>query len=338
MGRMWRVIVVAVVGMVLVLPAAASGAGQALPPTPQGGGLNAVQCWAVGHCLAVGGSARGVLVDRLSGTRWLSCIGSRWCLAVGSNRCGGSLAERWNGRRWSPVHVDLPVCRSAAFTDLSCASRSFCMAVDLNDQVVTWDGTAWRLAQEPSPGLYNGFDFQAVSCAARDACAEVGVDEFNDNLVGWWNGHAWGVNGGVAGSDRFGPDLESVSCSSVKFCMAVGNGASDGGPDGEAIAWNGSRWGREAFPSPLANTVAVSCASRAACVAINPTTSLRTGNPINATSVATFNGHGWTRTASAFHAYPTAISCPVVGWCMVVGYLLNPKTGSPVTPAAASVR
>jgi hypothetical protein len=56
------------------------------------------------------------------------------------------------------------------------------------------------------------------------------------------------------------------------------------------------------------------------------------------TSVATFNGSGWTATPSAFRAYPNAISCPVVGWCMVVGVLLNPKTGSPVTPVAASVR
>lgn len=338
------------------LPHSDSGGGQTLPPTPQGGGLNAVQCWAAGHCLAVGGSARGVLVDRLSGTRWsivaapnpgggsgtptlngLSCIGSRWCLAVGRNRCGGPLAERWNGQRWSLVNVDLPACKSG-FADVSCASRSFCMALD-DDEVVTWDGTTWRLSQEPSPGLYNGFNFQAVSCAARDACAEVGGDEIGDNLVGWWNGHDWGVNDGVAGSYRFGPNLDSVSCPSVRFCMAVGSGANDGeGDAGEAIEWNGSSWGHEASPLPLTNAVVVSCVSRADCVAVNATTSLSTLNGTNGTSAATFNGSHWTTTTSAFHAYPTAISCPVTGWCMVVGYLLNPKTGNPITPAAASVR
>jgi hypothetical protein len=357
MERIWRrLIAVAVIGMVLALPAAASGAGQALPPTPQGGGLNAVQCWAAGHCLAVGGSARGVLVDRLSGTRWsivrapnpgggrgtpsltgLSCLGSRWCLAVGINRCGGPAAERWNGKSWSLVNVDLPACKSG-FADVSCASRSFCMAVD-QGEVVTWDGSAWRLADEPSaPGLYNQFSFYAVSCAARNACAEIGADGFTDNLVGWWNGHDWGVDAGVAGSYRFGPNLDSVSCPSVRFCMAVGSGANDGqGDAGEAIEWNGSSWGHEGSPLALTNAVAVSCVSRADCVAVNATGCTGLENA-NGTSAATFNGRGWTPTASAFHAYPTAISCPVIGWCMVVGELLNPKTGNPVTPAAASVR
>jgi hypothetical protein len=333
------------------------GGGQVLPPTPQGGGLNAVQCWAAGHCLAVGGSARGVLVDRLSGTRWsivaapnpgagsgtpsltgLSCIGSRWCLAVGFNRCGGPLAERWNGKSWSLVNVDLRACKSG-LADVSCASRSFCMALD-DGEVVTWGGAAWRLAEEPSPGSYNEFGFQALSCAARDACAEVGGDGVGDNLVGWWNGHDWAVDeGGVAGYYRFGPDLDSVSCASVRFCMAVGSGANDGeGDAGEAIEWNGSSWGKEGSPSPLTNAVVVSCVSRADCVAINATPSVTTLNGTNKTSAAIFNGRGWTTTASAFDAYPTAISCPVAGWCMVVGYLLNPKTGNPVTPAAASVQ
>ena len=150
------------------------------------------------------------------------------------------------------------------------------MAVGSNNddyEIVTWDGSAWQLADEPSaPGLYNEFSFYAVSCAAQDACAEIGTDAFADNLVGWWNGHDWGVNDGVAGSYRFGPDLDSVSCPSVRFCMAVGSGANDGeGDAGEAIAWNGSGWGHEGSPLPLTNAVVVSCVSRADCVAVNAT-------------------------------------------------------------------
>jgi hypothetical protein len=207
-------------------------------------------------------------------------------------------------------------------------------------EVVTWSGRAWRLAEEPTPGMYNAYGFQALACPAPDACAEVGEDGVGDNLVGWWNGHDWAVtDGGVAGFYRFGPNLDSVSCASVRFCMAVGSGVNDGeGDTGEAIEWNGSSWGHEGSPSALTNAVVVSCASRADCVAINATPSQTTLNGTNETSAATFNGRGWTTTASAFHAYPEAISCPVAGWCMVVGYLLNPKTGNPVTPAAASVR
>jgi hypothetical protein len=363
MGSVWRrLIAVAVIGMVLSLPAAASAAGQALPPTPQGGGLNAVQCWAVGHCLAVGGSARGVLVDRLSGTRWsivaapnpgggggtptlngLSCIGSRWCLAVGRNRCGGPSAERWNGQRWSLVSIDLPECQSGVLTDVSCASRYFCMAVDSTGGaggitgggiVVTWDGTAWLGYQN---GPANSPDnFFAVSCAAQAACAEVGYTGDTDadpdiySMVGWWHGHDWRL-------DEFGSrpgflGARSVSCPSVTFCMAVGFEYGTDYPDdaGLAIARNGSRWGREAYLSPLTNAVDVSCASRSHCVAINT-------DSLNGASAATFNGRDWTTTPSAFHASPAAISCPVSGWCMVVGDLVN-ESGIPVTPAAASVR
>jgi hypothetical protein len=73
-------------------------------------------------------------------------------------------------------------------------------------------------------------------------------------------------------------------------------------------------------------------------VAINATSFTGNGNASNGTSVATFNGRDWRTTASSFNAYPMAISCPVTGWCMVVGVLLDPKTGDPVTPAAASVQ
>jgi hypothetical protein len=346
-------------GIAFASSATISGA-QALPPTPDGGGLNAVQCWAVGHCLAVGGSARGVLVDRLSGTRWslvaapnpgggggtpslngLSCIGSRWCLAVGSNRCGGPSAERWNGKSWSLVSIDLPECQSGVLTDVSCASRSFCMAVDSTGGaggvggggiVVTWDGTSWLGYQNGPDNSPN--DFLAVSCAAQDACAEVGYTAETpntDSVVGWWNGHDWRLNE-FASRPGF-PGASSVSCPSVTFCMAVGSEFGTDYPDdaGLAIARNGSRWGREAYLLPLRNAVAVSCASRSDCVAVNYPADAGTG------PATTFNGRSWRTTPSAFHASPAAISCPVSGWCMVVGGVIN-VSGLPVTPAAGTVR
>jgi hypothetical protein len=353
-------VIVCVIGTLGIcsLSAAPAAARMALPPTPQGGGLNAVQCWSVGHCLAVGGSARGVLVDRLSGTRWsivhapnprggtgtpqllgLSCIGSHWCLAVGTNRCGGPLAERWNGQAWSLLHVDLPPCQSHApgFTAVSCTSRSFCAALDSTDDFgdgyfATWNGSAWLRHSQTQ--LAGGFGVFGLSCAARDACGEVGNGD-TLNQFGWWNGAEVELDQIDDGGTRFGGAyFKSVSCPSVKFCMTVGGGAAeDGNGGGEAVKWNGSRLSRVSYPRPLRDPVTVSCVSRAACVAVNvnPTTNL-------GTSVATYNGRAWTTRASAFHASPQAISCPVVGWCMVVGYLLQRNGYSPLTPAAASVR
>ncbi len=215
------------------------------------------------------------------------------------------------------------------------------MALD-NDGAVTWNGTTWLdAAIPPVPTGAPATDFVGVSCAARDACAGVGNGNYGFNsTVGWWNGNDWGLDQLNDNDGRMTGGMLSASCPSVTFCMAVGTQTGgDGNSDiGKAIAWNGSRWGTEAFSSPLTDAVAVSCRSRADCVAVDATGESSVGNAINATSVATFNGRGWTRTASAFHAYPAAISCPVVGWCMVVGTLLDPRTGNIVTPAAASVR
>jgi hypothetical protein len=374
-----RLLSASVVGVALALPAVASGARQALPPTPRGGGLNAVQCSAVDHCLAVGGSARGVLVDRLSGRTWslvpapnprgsghagptlngLSCIGSNWCLAVGSNRCDGPLAERWNGRRWSLVNVDLPACDENVWpvnglTSVSCATRSFCMAVDstdgdLTDALVTWNGRSWRTWHAFGGKPAADYAFGAASCAALDACAVVGASlRSSASVVGRWNGHGWrlhALDDGVP-AEGSGSGMEYVSCPTVGFCMAVGSGYSpDGGPYGAAaIAWNGSGWGRETFPPPIANpdvqspilnAVGVSCVSRTACVAVSPPLDSDT-SPLQPW-LGVFNGSRWKTASSAFHAYPKAISCPASGWCMVVGYLLKSSGEGPLTPAAASV-
>jgi hypothetical protein len=115
--------------------------------------------------------------------------------------------------------------------------------------------------------------------------------------------------------------------------MAVGSAA-----DSAAIAWNGSRWGHETFPPPLLKPLAVSCASRTECVAILENDTPDTEG--ESLPVVTFNGSGWKTRASSFQmedGSPEAISCPVIGWCMVVGYLLNPKTLNPARPVAATV-
>ena len=63
-------------------PALAGGVRVQHPPTPGGGGLNGVQCFAgIGRCLAVGGTG-----------------------------CLGPLAEVWNGRVWSVADAGLPAC------------------------------------------------------------------------------------------------------------------------------------------------------------------------------------------------------------------------------------
>lgn len=284
------------------LPAVAAGFPLQYPPTPDGGGLNGVQCFGgIASCLAVGGSSQGVLVDRLHGSSWsqvrapnphvpgtatfdsISCKGARSCVAVGGNGCGGPLAEVWNGRVWSLADKGLPACRPY-LTSVSCASARDCLAVggvnlggaNVSGGVVErWDGRSWSpINYKTSYPVW----LAGVSCPVHDGCAVVGADSSGESVVGWWNGSSIAFLGLRDGTVSGNPDqqqqgaMNGVSCTSVHFCEAVGSVTPDyfDSPWSEAITWNGSSWGRETAPPGVANPlVAVSCVSAGDCGAID---------------------------------------------------------------------
>lgn len=69
----------------------------------------------------------------------------------------------WFGRHWSAPRLVDP--KGAALSSVSCASASFCVAVDLNDHAFAWDGRSWSapvhvlpLRSAPRPSDYT------VSC------------------------------------------------------------------------------------------------------------------------------------------------------------------------------
>jgi hypothetical protein len=302
----WSAAVVA--GVVLAAsPAVAGGVRVRYPPTPGGGGLNRVQCFGgIGRCLAVGGSSKGVLVERLTGSSWsevrapdprvrgtatltsISCTGAGSCVAVGGNGCGGPLAEVWNGRVWSLADRGLPACLPY-LQSVSCASGRACLAVGgvcdeirYNDclegvgggLVERWDGRSWSAVGYKAPYPVSLF---GVSCPARDGCAVVGVDSSGESVVGWWNGSRLSFLGLGDGSNSgpFGESsaaMDGVSCTSVHFCEAVGasNVAETGDAAPEAITWNGSSWGPPTGPPAQEGSLGpVSCVAAGDCVAID---------------------------------------------------------------------
>ena len=65
--------------------------------------------------------------------------------------------------------------------------------------------------------------------------------------------------------------LQGVSCTSRKFCEAVGEIYDNGNVDPVGVRWNGSAWSSQTAPNPAKSTFAhenaVSCASASACEA-----------------------------------------------------------------------
>ena len=138
---------------------AASGWSIQQTPNPTGGSdvvLNGVSCASASACTAVGGPAQpattGVaLAEGWNGTTWsiqhtpnpaggseihllrVSCTSTTACTAVGfySNATTTvTLAERWNGSRWSIQHTPNPAGGSnSTLNGVSCASATACTAV-----------------------------------------------------------------------------------------------------------------------------------------------------------------------------------------------------------------
>ena len=128
--------------------------------------------------------------------------------------------------------------------------------------------------------------------------------------------------------------LADVSCRSVSLCLAVGlTGIFREQPARLATdIWNGRSWHGLATPTPVGalSLSAVSCASRAACMA---TGSARTSG-ISHSFAESWDGRAWTTLATA-PAQDTlsGISCPAPALCMAVGHTGPPAEQNP-SPAA----
>jgi PKD repeat protein len=160
-----------------------------------------------------------------------------------------------------------------------------------------------------------------VSCASASFCVSVGEQgvyfeppaPFYNNapLVERWNGNEW-VRETVPvyhqPADGFASGLESVSCSSPSFCMAVGENYGIGVGYGTLVErWNGKEW--SLVPAPLPSEAApnqngthevrlhgVSCVSATYCVLVGEfTKGWNTLSPEEiGTLVETWDGSSWT--------------------------------------------
>jgi hypothetical protein len=282
------------------------------PPNPAGASdvfLHGVSCTSASACTAVGnyfsGTASVALAERWNGTRWsiqhtpnpagssntfltgVSCTSASACTAVGDSGNGTTtvtLAERWNGTRWSIRHPPNPAAApgSILLNAVSCASASACTAVGTYSNgtmnvtlAERWNGTRWSIQHTATPAGSQASTLAGVSCTSATACTAVG-NYFNGTtrvaLAERWNGTRWSIRhppNPAGGSDIH---LLRVSCTSATACTAVGNSSNGTTRVTLAERWNGTRWSIQHTPNPAGGSNStldgVSCASATACTAV----------------------------------------------------------------------
>jgi hypothetical protein len=266
----------------------------------------------------------------------LACPARRECLMVGSytNAAGNGdgFAERWNGVSWSLQPTPrIGSDTSTALSAISCPSRSWCLAAGtraigvgepmssttstLTEQ---WTGFSWKYqsAQPRTPGDGSGAEdavdaLAGISCSSSRDCTAVGL-AFEDSgcrrcgtLAERFDGHRWTLQ---RPSQTDG--LQSVSCPTVKLCVAVGDAA--------VQLWNGRAWTVKRIPAARGGGLTgVSCPTGKLCIAVG---TARHGRVL----VERWNGARWTQQtapdpAGATQIAVTGVSCPTAGACVLVG-------------------
>ena len=199
--------------------------------------------------------------------------------------------------RLTPAQV---VLSFSGLSGVYCTAAPNCWAVgertkgnaDVNE-ILHWNGNAWRDHSVPSPGGTASDDVNglfAVRCLTARSCWAVG--EYQKGGAGpvlsqalRWNGKRWSVvatpqTGGRRKGDA--TELFDVTCTSSANCWAVGDYGKFTGTiskpvklANEALHWNGRKWSRVRTPNPagtatrrLNSLFGVRCLSSANCNAV----------------------------------------------------------------------
>ena len=174
----------------------------------------------------------------------LGVISMAISLASACAAAPASMAARWS----TPSKV--PGVK--LFRAVSCAGRSFCMAVG-GGQAVAYASGSWGHPQtiDSHPDINNGL--VTVSCVSASFCAA--GDGAGNAFI--YNGTSWSSPTLVTTAG-----LSQVSCGAKSFCGAVD-------VNGDALLYNGSSW---SHPQPIPGSsqpMYISCPSIGFCLAMD---------------------------------------------------------------------
>jgi hypothetical protein len=221
--------------------------------------LSGVWCTNATSCIAVGGSVGGPgnssnefsLAEHWDGTKWtivstpnvagaidttlagIVCAAPTDCFAVGYSHTTlltSTLVERWDGSAWSIVaSPNPPNSADNELAAVSCYASTRCTAVGRSDHgtlVQRWNGRAWSLVHSPNPTGSTGAALGGVSCSSTARCFAAGV-WFQTNVQRRLVERLTPTQNSVvrvplpARAKR--SSLSAISCSSERFCFAVGD-------------------------------------------------------------------------------------------------------------------
>ena len=258
--------------------------------------------WSLKEAPVAKGTARQWYAESDRISCWLS-----GCLVVGyyTDGQGGTrtLMLTESGGRWSasnaplPANADkgsppMPISGSTALSGVSCQSNGFCAAVgsylrksgDYAPLMVTGTAGHWKATEGPLPPDaatmanwgYSEVQLDDVSCV-RKACTAIGSYLSRGGgtraLILARTGKKWVATGILEGKpeDSFA-DLSSVSCSTTRSCVVVGEPWADGTL---ILTGAGTSWKRSSLPHiPGTGTQVqailnhVQCTSTGSCLAI----------------------------------------------------------------------
>jgi hypothetical protein len=261
-----------------------NGTNWTIQPTPNPAGapgtaLFGVSCTARTFCMAVGtsfdssGFPTGLVAERWNGQQWqiqpvpapsgapgsffagVACTSPSFCTAVGARTDSagnpvGTLAERWNGRKWAIQRTPNPP-PGGVLAAVSCTTPAACTAAgNLNGTSSSgtttlaerWNGTTWTIQPTPKLSAGEGSFFSGVACQAT-ACTAVGLNLPNSGprmLAERWNGTSWHIQ--PMPTPPAAPDVDppAVACPSPLACTAAGGYTNTGPHVTLAEQWNGS--------------------------------------------------------------------------------------------------
>jgi len=346
-----------------------NGAQWRILPTPrlsQGGSLNGVSCTSASACTAVGRSGAGPLAEQWNGTRWsiqatpnppqgngflsgVACTSATTCIAAGASNpftpSAKTLAERWNGTRWTIQATPNPPGGGGELNGVACASASVCTAVgnsNAGNLAERWNGTGWSIQPTPNPAGAQFTFLNTVACASASACIAAGADINSSGafqaLAERWDGTSWAIQPTPrlpAGAMNL---LIGVACTSAAACTAVGysspNVFNNQSPATLAERWDGSSWRVQHTADPrgaaAGNLGAESCVTRASCTAVGNTSNSR-GTALPAAQ--RWNGRRWRiqpTPSPASGGVLAGVSCPSRSSCLAVGGRGNPNIATPL--------
>lgn len=219
---------------------------------------------------------------------------------------------------------------------VSCSSATACTAVgsDLNTTGIhvtlaeRWNGSTWQRQQTPNPAVDTAPavrpDLTGVSCPASGFCVAVGAYNLwftQVSLAEGWAGHRWTSQRFPVPAGATSTALSQVSCTSARFCEAVGSYQTHTLNQTLPLAatWTGTSWRLQRAPHPAGDPSVqlnvVSCTSPAFCEAWGGASPEVGGQEV----AEQWNGRSWHLQTVPANSNALSVSCVSTAFCEAVG-------------------